>query len=256
METQIPKIIHYVWLGAEKPELAKKCIESWKKFCPDFEIREWNENNFDINSHPFLKEAYENRKWAFASDYIRLDVLERCGGVYLDVDVEILKDLTPLLNHGAFFGFEHGSLLQTSTFGCVKNHPFISEFLKTYDNKHFVNKKGKFETTPNTEILTVLLQHKHGLKVDNTYQQLEDGVAVFPNDYFCPKNYMTGKVHGTENTYCIHHFDGSWLKDSKKKADRFFGKVVSLIGEKTADRFAAAYFKSHLKKVWKNIAPA
>lgn len=253
MEERIPKIIHYVWLGGEKSELAEKCIKTWKEACPDFEIREWNESNFDVNSHPFLKAAYENKKWAFASDYIRLAVLEEYGGIYLDVDVEILKDLTPLLENEAFFGFEHESLLQTSTFGCIKHHPYIKEFLKTYDKKQFIKKNGKYDTTPNTEVLTVLLQHLHNLKVNNTYQELENCVTVYTNDYFCPKNYMTGKIRKTENTFAVHHFDGSWLKESRKKSDKFLGKIVALIGEKTSNKFSSMYFKSHLKNVWKKL---
>lgn len=250
---KIPKLIHFVWLGGEKPEVAKKCIESWKKFCPDFEIMEWNEKNFDINSHPFVLEAYQHKKWAFASDYIRLYVVEKYGGIYFDSDVEVVKDLTPLLQHESFFCFEHSALVATSTFGCVKNHPVIQEFLKLYQDRHFVKKNGKFNTNANTELLTALLKFRHGLKVDNSLQELDDGVVVFPNEYFCPKNYMTGKVHKTQNTYCIHHFDGSWLKESKKKMDKFFGKIVSCIGEKNAQKFSNMYFKNHLKKVWRQL---
>ncbi len=250
-ENKIPKIIHFVWLGGEKSPIAQKCIESWKKNCPDFQIVEWNEKNFDVNSHPFVKEAVEKKKWAFASDYIRLWALAKFGGIYLDTDVEVCKDLTPFTELNAFFGFEHRYVLQASTFGCAKNHPYLIDFLKIYDGRHFIDEKGKQAVTPNTEILTALLKYKYGLELNNTYQKLSDGVVVFPNEYFCPKNYMTGKISKTQNTYCIHHFDGSWLKTSKKKRDRLFGKFVKIIGEKTAIRFAGMYYKSQFKKIWK-----
>lgn len=221
----IPKKIHYCWFGGKPlPELAIKCIESWKKYCPDYEIIEWNETNFDINCCNYVKEAYAAKKWAFVSDVARLYALVNYGGVYMDTDVEVLKPLDDILNYEAVSGFENEKCIPTGLMACEKNQPLFSELFHEYDNIHFLKKDGSFDLTTNvTRITNTCL--KYGLKLDNSFQII-NGFALFPNDYFCPKDYASKKLNLTKNTYTIHHFAGSWVpKSSKLKY-----KILYLLG--------------------------
>lgn len=207
----IPKIIHYFWTGGEiKPESVQKCIESWKKNCPDFEIREWNEDNYDVHSHPYMDEAYNKKKWAFVTDYARLDVLVRFGGIYLDTDVEVLKDLSPLCQYRAFIGFENPQKTNDGQgFGCEPSMPVFREMLECYDgNSPFEVTDGVLNYVESPKLRTKVLL-AHGLILDGS-RQCVDGVEVFPVDYFCPLNFDTGRLMVTENTFSIHHFDSSW----------------------------------------------
>lgn len=154
----IPKVIHYCWFGEnKKPDIVIKCIESWKKFCPDWEIHEWNENNFDVLSVPYMKEAYEKKKWAFVSDVARLLIIYQSGGVYLDTDVELLNSIEPWINNEAFYIFESSRNISTGLgFGAVKGHDSVKAMLDYYEGKHFViNGKTKMIPCPagNTESL-------------------------------------------------------------------------------------------------------
>lgn len=213
----IPKKIHYVWLGrGEKPELANKCIESWKKYLPDYEIIEWNEDNFDINSNTYLKEAYENKKYAFASDYIRLAVLYEYGGVYMDTDVEVIKNLDCFLDKKAFSGFENNNFIPTGIIAAQPKNKWIEKLLKDYESIHFVNSNGSFDLTTNTVRITNTTKKNYNINLVSSYQDLKD-VVFYPFDYFCPKDWNTGKINITDNTYTIHHFSGSWHTDVEKK---------------------------------------
>lgn len=198
----IPKKFHYFWFGnGEKPDSVLKCIESWKKYCPDFEIIEWNENNYDIHKHPFMEKAYQEKKWAFVSDYARLDVLYEHGGIYLDTDVEILKDFSPLCANQAYIGFERPDLVNDGQgFGGMQHFPLFKEMLACYDDLDEYIESPKLRTK-------VLLYH--GLKQDGARQNVA-GMEIYPIDYFCPKSFATGRINKTDNTYSIHHFDGSW----------------------------------------------
>lgn len=165
----IPKIIHYCWFGENPlPELAQKCIASWEKYCPDYEIKEWNENNFDLNGCAFVKEAYEAKKWAFVSDFARLKIIYEEGGIYLDTDVEILKSFDTLLGNKCFLGEETSGFVATGLgFGAEKYNPIIKELLEMYIGKHFKLEDGLFDMMPchrkNTEPL-----HKYGYKFSGT----------------------------------------------------------------------------------------
>ncbi len=207
----IPRIIHYFWFGrGVKPENVKKCIESWEKLCPDFEIKEWNEDNYDIHKHPYMEKAYEEKRWAFVSDYARLDVLFQYGGIYLDTDVEILKDLSPLCCYRGFMGFEEpGKVNDGQGFGFEPGMPVLGEMMACYDgDAAFETVDGERHYAESPKLRTrVLLEH--GLVADGTRQQV-DGVEIFPSDYFCPLDYDTGRLSITGNTYSIHHFDSSW----------------------------------------------
>ena len=137
----IPKKIHYIWVGGNPlTPLAEKCIESWKKYCPDYEIVRWDESNFDVNQNQYCKEAYENKKWAFVSDYIRLKVLYEEGGIYMDTDVEVVKPLDKFLSNPAFSGFENDTMIPTGIIASEKNNPWVDKLLKKYDDKHFIKK--------------------------------------------------------------------------------------------------------------------
>lgn len=210
----IPKVIHYCWFGRNPlSPLAVKCMNSWRKCCPDFEIIEWNETNFDVTQNRYMKEAYEAKKWAFVSDYARLWILVNHGGIYCDTDCEILKPLDRFLDNEAFSGFEcsQSPNIPTGVIGACKNHPLFWELLKRYDHRHFIKSDGSFDLTTNvTEITEVCLGH--GLVLNNEKQTVA-GCTFFPAEYFCPKNSFTGSMDAlTENTYMIHHFEGSWKK--------------------------------------------
>jgi len=213
----IPKIIHYCWFGnGEKPELAKKCIESWKKYCSDYELMEWNEQNFDISSAPlYVRQAYENKKWAFITDYVRLYAMVNYGGVYMDTDVEVIKPIDEFLNNRAFSGFEDGKNILTAVMACEKGFPLFKEMMRVYDNAVFLREDGSLDTTTNVVRLTNICL-SNGL-VQNNEKQVIKGLAVYPKDYFCPVEYLSGKMKKTENTVAIHWFLESWFSDEQKQ---------------------------------------
>ena len=203
----IPKIIHYCWFGGgEKPALAKKCIESWKKFCPDYEIIEWNEDNTNLCLNSYTKWCYDNKQFAFLSDYIRLIVIEKYGGIYFDTDVEIIRAFDDLLVYKAFFGFETYEFVNTGIgFGAEAHNSIVEQMLREYepllDGRHgAVGCPGL-----NTDALL-----KFGLKQNGRLQELDD-VMIFPADYFNPMDSTTGKLTKTENTYSIHRYSMSWI---------------------------------------------
>lgn len=227
----IPKKIHYCWFGrGEMPGLVRKCITSWKRYLPEYEIKEWNEDNFDINCCPYVREAYDNRRFAFVSDVVRLYALYNEGGIYMDTDVEILKPLDSLLSFDAVLGFESDSQIATSFIGSHARMPFILEFLKEYQSLHFVKADGGIDMMTNVERIT---QHcvKSGLVLNNTMQTI-NGITFLPKDYLCPKSYEDGKIIISENTLAIHHFAGSWytpMEKFKQKVAKFLGKRMSSI---------------------------
>jgi mannosyltransferase OCH1-like enzyme len=206
----IPKLIHYCWFGGNPlPEPAQKCIKSWQKYCPDYEIKEWNEKNFDFSRCIYAKEAYEAKKWAFVTDYVRLKVLTGYGGIYMDTDVEVVKPLDVFLKEKAFSGFEYQDNVSTSLMACEKNFKLFGTFLKCYDERHFLNADGTYDDTTNVKEFTDLLL-KYGL-VQNGKKQTIEGLTLYPKDYFSPKSWKTREVEYTNNTYAIHHFAGTWL---------------------------------------------
>lgn len=212
----IPKVIHYCWFGRGKmPELALKCIESWKKYCPDYEIKEWNEDNFDLDMYPYAREAYDNRKFAFVTDVVRLYALYHEGGVYMDTDVEVLKPLDRFLVHHAFSGFESEDEVPTGIMASEKGGRWAAENLAYYEGKHFVKEDGSFDLSSNVKTITKLLL-PHGIRLDNSFQDIAELITMYPKDYFCPKDHNTREIHLTENTHCIHHFNGSWWPKGKR----------------------------------------
>lgn len=223
---KIPKTIHYFWFGKRAlPEKAKKCIESWKLYLSDYEIKEWNENNFDININQYVKQAYESKKYAFVSDYARFFVLYMYGGIYMDVDVEVIKPLDSLLNDMAFTGFEDSNGVNPGlVFASVKNTSFLKEILDSYSDRRFINEDGSFNTKTVVEYTTEILI-KNGLKLNNQRQNIYD-IVIYPTEYFCPLNYKTNKISVTSKTYTIHHYHSSWQSPSqkfKKRLGQIFG---------------------------------
>ena len=218
----IPKIIHYCWFGGNPlPELAQKCIESWKKYCPDYEIKRWDENNFDVNCCDYVCEAYEAKKWAFVSDYARFKILYENGGVYFDTDVELIKNIDDILEKGSFVGLECPSknskdkLAAAPGLGiaATPGMGIYKEILNEYDNSHFVkNENGSYKTVV-TRFTDILLKYGN---IDPNCISIIDEINVYPVEYFCPLNYFTGELKITKNTRAIHHYCASWVdKESK-----------------------------------------
>lgn len=206
----IPKVIHYCWFGGKPlPKLAQKCKASWEKFFPDYEIKEWNEHNYDVNAVPYTKYCYEHQLWAYLSDYVRLDVVEREGGLYFDTDVEVVKKPEDLLNlcH-AYFGWETTEYINTGLgFAGEPNHPAVKAMLEMYDGL-VIDGTYQFEKMlgcpqQNTKALVPF-----GLKLDGSFQKVCDA-AILPIDYLCPFKDATGELRKTENTISIHWFSKS-----------------------------------------------
>lgn len=207
----IPKKVHYCWFGnGPKGKKELKCIESWKKFCPDYEIIEWNETNVDLDMMPFVKEAYNAKKYAFVSDVVRLWVLINHGGIYFDTDVEVIKPFDCFLNHKGFIGFENSDYLNTGQcVGAEKGNEIIREMFEYYKDIHFFNEDGSYNLLGCPKVNTEILS-KHNLIKNDQYQEIE-GFAIYPAEYFNPYDDPTGRLNITENTHSIHWYSKSWL---------------------------------------------
>lgn len=211
------------------PEMAVKCLASWHKYMPDYQYKLWNEDNFDINSVPYVKEAYECGKYAFVTDYVRLFALYTEGGIYMDTDVEVLKPYDDLLTLPAFTGYEGSKYLPPVT-GTMASEPggaWFKEQLSAYDGIHFIREDGSMDLTTNTSRISSIMK-KGGFIQDGKKQVYKD-MHIFPVDYFCPRQ-TTGEFLLTDNTYCDHHFMGTW-DDNRRK-----GWLVRVVGQKNMTR--------------------
>ena len=206
------------------PELSRKCIQSWHNKLPDFELKLWNELNFDIHRVPFVEEAYSSKKYAFVTDYVRLYVLLQFGGIYLDTDVEILKDFDELLALPGFIGYESKNELQTGVIGSEKNNTWVKEQISLYEGKHFLVKRKKKDLTSNVKLLSDSMI-ANGFILDNNYRVYKNCMHFFPTEYFCAKT-KTGIINITPNTYCIPHFYASWDTPVTKLKRMFFRKII------------------------------
>lgn len=236
-DNKIQKIIHYCWFGkGKKSKLMKKCMKTWSKYFPDYKIIEWNEENFDINQNEYVKEAYKNKKYAFVSDYARLYALYNYGGIYFDTDIEVMKEFDDIINDRDIYAFEKKDLIMTGVMIARKKSRIIEKFIKVYDNLKFVNKDGTFNLVPNTYRLTEILK-EYGLICNNKKQTLENNVAdIYPIEYFCAYDMDNSHFIPTENTYTIHHYDGSWTS-GKEKVLKFIKRSLSkIIGRKLYDK--------------------
>lgn len=213
----IPKIIHYCWFGRNPiPDEYKEYIRTWKKMCPDYEIKMWNEDNFDVNQNEFCREAYEKKKWAFVSDYARLKIIYTNGGIYLDTDIEVIKDITPLIEEGVgYIGFQNSEQINTGLgFAAEPHDDCVKSMLEIYEKKKFDN---QLENIICPVLNTVALK-RLGLKVGGKYSnqvQCIRKMKVYPEQYFNPVNINSRKIKCTDNTYTIHHYAASW---SNKKS--------------------------------------
>lgn len=232
----IPKIIHYCWFGRNSlPVSAKKCIASWRKYFPGYEIKEWNEDNFDVNIIPYTKEAYQAKKFAFVSDYARFWILYKYGGLYFDTDVEVIKPMDDIIERGSFMGCERDGIINGEfptvapglVLGVMPNIGLYKKIIESYATLHFIKPDGTYNQKTVVSYTTEILC-QYGLKNTNKIQIVAD-VWIYPKEYFCPlDSSLAMKI--TENTRSIHHFDSTWLplhKQFIKRIKKFLGYSFS-----------------------------
>lgn len=260
----IPKIIHYCWFGGKpKPKSVQRCIGSWRKFCPDYEIKEWNEENFDVNAIPYTRDAYQAGKYAFVSDVARFWVLYEEGGVYFDTDVEIIRPIDDLVERGAFMGWEKPDVLGNMHvapglgLAAPKDFPLYKEILDGFSTLSYYLEGGQWNPYTMIPLVTDLLKQK-GLCIDGTYQNVNvndnansgdckkinvpvdiekkvdvpvdvNVITIYPAEYLCPMDSLTGKIELTDNTYTIHHYTMSWLPKSSQWRVRMMRMVRALL---------------------------
>lgn len=219
----IPKVIHYCWFGHnEKPQIALKCINSWRKFLPDYEIREWNEDNFDVHIIPFVHEAYCLKKWAFVSDYARIWILYNFGGIYFDTDVELIRPLDDILKAGPYMGreleWDSDGLLINMGLGvaALPRMRVYKDLLDIYKSKHMVQDDGVLKFTTIVAVVSDYFESK-GVQEKNDIIDVE-GIKIYPAEFFCPMNYGSRKIMITDMTYSIHHYEASWMTPTRLEA--------------------------------------
>lgn len=228
----IPKIIHYCWFGGNPlPQSAVKFIETWKKFNPDYSIKEWNESNFDIHCCKYVEEAYHAKKWAFVSDYARFYALYNEGGVYFDTDIEVLKPFDDLLDCGAFFGFGWKTLT-LPVFGASKGLECFKLILDYYNTRSFIKKDGTYDMVPIEMSAIKILQENYNLELNGQYQRLKEDIIIYPKEYFCSTKWESGKIYKNPKLYVIHYADASWLSEEEKWQLHQKQKIVRFLGVK------------------------
>lgn len=218
----IPKRIHYCWFGPNPlPIETQRYIESWRRILPDYELKLWNEDNFDINDHAYAKAAYAAEKYAFVADVCRIQALCMEGGLYLDTDVQVLHSFDALLNQCCFTGFEQGfnpytreitCNPQAGVMGCEAGNGFMQAVAQRYQNLTFDPRQ-----LVTINMVFRQLYEEYGIRFDNTLQTIPNVLTVYPSDYFMAKNAYTHELNITPHTVCIHHYDGTWLADGKHK---------------------------------------
>lgn len=268
---EIPKIIHYCWFGGNPlPELAKQCISSWAIFFPDYKIKQWNENNFDLHCCKYVEDAYKAQKWAFVSDYARFFILYQEGGVYFDTDVEVVASFNGIIKNGPYVGCEISESYKNNTntsfedklnislvinpglgLAVFPKQAMLKEIMDFYHNLSFYNADGTF----NIETVVTYTTHifkLHGFKGIGDLEFI-DGFTVYPAEYFCPINYYTGEITITPKTKSIHHYSESWLDVKEKKIRRKTRIFIKVFGEKIGRRLGWIYGRPYYirKKVRK-----
>ncbi|SFL10882.1 Capsular polysaccharide synthesis protein [Paenibacillus sp. 1_12] len=227
---KIEKIIHYCWFGGkEKPDIVKRCISSWHKKLSGYEIIEWNEQNFDIHCNSYVREAYESKKFAFVSDYVRVHALYTFGGIYMDTDVEVFKSFDDLLHHDSFWGFEQENYIATSTIGAAKGNKLIQLFLDSYQDKSFIKQDGSHDELTNVAIITKILQIM-GIQSNGEYQELVGLGTFYPQTYFSPYDYINCRKFTTEHTYTMHYYYKSWLSPKERLKSNLKWIAATVIG--------------------------
>lgn len=263
----IPRIIHYCWFGGKPlPEAARRCVASWRKYCPDYEIREWNEQNYDVSRCAYMREAYKAGKWAFVSDYARIDILHQYGGVYLDTDVELLKPLDDFLRYPLFCGWEksEGTPLFGSTpeeqmhyavnyglgVGAVPGHPVLRDLMELYQGLSFYQPDGSMNLVPCPVYQTRVMQ-RYGLDATQTALQQNEHFAAFPPEYFAPKSYHTGLIERTPATVSIHHFSMSWKSRREKQEYFFYSRLARFMPQEKAREWVKKQFARYDYWLWR-----
>ncbi|WEV40271.1 glycosyltransferase [Lactobacillus sp. ESL0681] len=226
----IPKIIHYVWVGGNpKPKNIQRCMRTWQKHLPDYQIIEWNETNFDIHENKYVEQAYQAKKWAFVSDYIRAKAVYEMGGIYLDTDVLVLDNLHSLLANQAFVGFENSDNPFTAVFGAQKGHPLLKDMLDYYDDRDFTFDKDHQLAGVNTLSVADILKNKYGAKPNNQAQMLKTGIQVYPDGVLC---------NPSADSKTIHVFTGTWMEGAKP----FKRKLVTALKVRIKTKRQAALY--------------
>lgn len=243
----IPKVIHYCWFSDdEKPEKIQKCIESWKEHLPDFDIKCWNYNNFPRGKSKWVDEAVDSKKFAFAADYIRCYALFHEGGVYLDSDVEVKRDLSPLLKYPYFLGKENDGLWEAAVIGAVSGMHLFEKLIEYYDTRSFKLKRG-YDVTPLPRIMSRIGEQLYDVQYIDSFEEFmykEKTLQIVPYDYFSPKSYSTGLIDVTKRTFTIHHFTASWHGGK----ERLYELAVKLLGNSIA-KFLSMYYKKLNKMI-------
>lgn len=213
----IPKKIHYMWLGEKEiPDTLQKCMESWKRFCPDYEIIRWDESNYDVHKNLFVSQAYDSGKYGFVPDYARIELLYEYGGIYLDTDVELKRNLDDLLYQEAFCSVEKWQVLNFGgCSGAVKGHTALKSFLERWRHRSLIREDGSVDNISSGLIDTSVALNM-GYKINGKTQTV-NGLNIYSYDYFHPYDYMSGKLEMTDDTFSIHHFHGGWLNEKMKK---------------------------------------
>jgi hypothetical protein len=234
----IPKVIHYCWFGG-KPidKLGEKCIASWKKYCPDYEIKRWDESNYNLEACDYVKEAYQAKKWAFVSDYVRFDILYHYGGLYFDTDVELIKPIDDIVSKGPFMGCESHQKKSTVAPGLgLAANPGLGlykDILDYYNRQHFISSDGSIN-------LETVVQRVTNILIDQGFQgngniELINDVYIYPSEYFGPIDPVTKQKHITSNTRSIHHYSASWCDDGSKRRGQIYKMLYRLFGARGAN---------------------
>lgn len=211
----IPKIIHFCWFGHNPyPANVKKSIESWEKYCPDYEIKCWNEDNFDLSECLYAQQALSEKKWAFVSDYVRASVLYKYGGIYMDSDMLVLKNFDFALENTAFCSLANPGIISMGLLGFEKNHPIMKEHLESYKGRKFIKDDGTYDLTTNVTVFSNHLKEL-GLSLEDKAQMIGD-ICIYPTEYFYPTDFEGYRSNYTENTCAEHLHSASWLPKGKR----------------------------------------
>lgn len=235
----IPKIIHLCWLSGDAyPENIRKCINSMYEKLSGYEIRIWTKENFDVDSVLWVKQAFSVKKYAFAADYIRFWALYNYGGIYLDSDVEVLKNFDAMLNAKSFIGFEYLNIPEAAVVGAEKECAWVKDCLDWYDGKSFFYENGEIKTDVVPRLVKLVLEKRYGQKIADIHKiQMLDGLELYPYYYFSPKNYFTGKIKIKNETVCIHRFASAWGPEERRQWTLVLHSfLIFLIGKKLHDK--------------------
>lgn len=236
---KIPKIVHYCWFGnGEKPDNIKAYIETWKKNMPEYTFMEWNEQNFDVkNSIPYVRQAYEAKKYAFVSDYARIQALYEYGGIYFDTDIEVKKSFEEYLEDKSMvLGFESERSLLTAFIAVEKEHPYMKEFLESYKDRNFIKEDGSYDMLVINEGFSTLMERK-GVDLDrNEYQEPEKNIVVYPIEYFCGFDVTNWHEAITDKTCTVHYMNSSWVSGTQGMKRKVIYTLQKILGYKNYDK--------------------